>query len=193
MNVFLKDNRVEINEPDNFGATPFKSLYYSINLAHAWCGSQIIAAFVALIASRREFITEDMLDEYLDSASVLIVHRFLNDPEKVTHECRLGMGCPDSVAAQVFAIVVFLSDGLYSIKPDEIDNANKIEGRKRFFSIAERLPLELQMLLCSKATNAPSSLILNRDSEAAFRREAQVCDERERRIRKQTKNECVIL
>jgi ankyrin repeat protein len=57
-------------------------------------------------------------------------------------------------SAQLFALVVFLSDGLLCKKTNK-----KKPGLVRFFSMAERLPLDLQMVLCNKAASLNSGNI----------------------------------
>jgi len=58
----------------------------------------------------------------------------------------MELGWYDELAAEVFALIVFLSDGLLEIRIE--NEANRAPAR--FFRIARKLPLELQMLLCSR-------------------------------------------
>jgi len=73
----------------------------------------------------------------------------------------------DSYIGAYFALVIFLSDGLISLKlrssPDDTQPA------VRFFTIAQALPLELQMLLCNRAFRSRKDLILIAVSEPAFK------------------------
>jgi len=62
----------------------------------------------------------------------------------------------------MFALVVFVSDGLLEIKDTTTTAA-------RFFSIARRLPLELQMMLCHRVVGSAKEIIPGKDSEVAFK------------------------
>ena len=62
----------------------------------------------------------------------------------------------------MFALVVFVSDGLLEIKDTTTTAA-------RFFSIARRLPLELQMMLCHRVVGSAKEIISGKDSEVAFK------------------------
>jgi len=60
--------------------------------------------------------------------------------------------------------VVFVSDGLLQVK-DTITPS----PTARFFSIARRLPLELQMVLCFRQVGSDKEIIRGKASEAAFK------------------------
>jgi len=64
----------------------------------------------------------------------------------------------------MFALVVFVSDGLLEIK----DTTTRTPAA-RFFSIARRLPLELQMMLCHRVVGSAKEIIPGKDSEVAFK------------------------
>ena len=68
---------------------------------------------------------------------------------------------------ELFALVVFYSDGLLKLHPFETEKVKK--KTKRFFAIAKQLPMELQMLLCHRGVGSHGYLITTRDSEVAFR------------------------
>ena len=96
------------------------------------------------------------------------------DPVTTRHRFRLELGLKDEIAAEVFAEVVFLCDGLLEYKADEVGVDAK---RTRFFKIASQLPLqsrtrlskELQMVLCNRVADSPASNIRVQMSELAFR------------------------
>ena len=74
----------------------------------------------------------------------------------------------DELAAAVFALTVFLCDYLLQLQPASNPAAT------RFFAIAKRLPMELQMILCHRAVGSAKQNILHRDSEAAFKSLARI-------------------
>ena len=63
----------------------------------------------------------------------------------------------------MFALVVFVSDGLLQI------NDTTPSPAARFFFIATQLPLELQMVLCFRQVGSGKEIIPGKDSEVAFK------------------------
>jgi ankyrin repeat protein len=94
----------------------------------------------------------------------------------ITHALRVQKGWHHRMASEVLAPVVFVSDGLLEgiIHPHFLRISERGEGpcgikALRFFNIARRLPVELQMVLCYRVagvrgTNIPCGL-----RERAFR------------------------
>ena len=76
---------------------------------------------------------------------------------------RVELGFLDDLAAEMFALVVFVSDGLLQI------NDTTPSPAARFFSIATQLPLELQMVLCYHVVGETKEIISGKDSEVAFK------------------------
>jgi len=74
------------------------------------------------------------------------------------------LGWHDELAAKMFALEVFVSDGLLQIK-----DTTTTTPAARFFSIARRLPLEIQMVLCFRQVGSTKEIIPGRDSEAGFK------------------------
>jgi len=160
----LKDSRVKVNEPVASGSTP---LWYAtrngrLNVIRWW------------IASGREMDLGKPGDvEKTDAIGVAkkngspgvvtLLERFKSDAAKTRHAMRMELGWYDEAAAEMFALVVFASDGLLQI------NDTTPSPAARFFSISRRLPLELQMVLCHKVVGSPKEIIPGNDSEVAFK------------------------
>ena len=138
----LKDSRVKVNEPNNSGPTPLWRAAYEghFDVIKWW------------IASGREMdlgIPGDVdwtdaiggAKESNKTEVVTLLERFKENPVKTRHAVRLELG--DELAAEMFALVVFVSDGLLQVN----DTATPSPATK-FFNIARSLPLELQMVLC---------------------------------------------
>jgi len=91
---------------------------------------------------------------------------------ETNYAVRVELGFVDELAAEMFALVVFVSDGLLQVKK----RVNpKSKPAARFFRIASRLPLarlplELQMVLCCHGMGSPKEVISGQDSGAAFKR-----------------------
>ena len=76
----------------------------------------------------------------------------------------------DEVAADIFALIVFLCDNLLQLKPALTTTTTTTAetnptAASRFFAIASQLPMELQMVLSHRAVGS----ILLKDSEIAFK------------------------
>jgi len=160
----LKDSRVNLNEPDNYGYAP---LWYTACNGHL----EIIKWW---IASGREMDLGKPGDGKTDAIGaakerdetevVTLLERFKENLEQTRHALRVELGCLDDLAAEVFALVVFVSDGLLQIK----DTTNPSPAA-RFFNIARRLPLELQMALCFRQVGSVKEIIPGKESEVAFK------------------------
>ena len=72
----------------------------------------------------------------------------------------------EALAANRFALTVFLCDDLLQVKPASSDPSI---AATRFFTIASKLPMELQMVLCRRAVGSVKQNILHKDSEIAFK------------------------
>jgi len=103
----------------------------------------------------------------------------------VRHRLRLENEYPDAYAHHLYALIIFLCDGLLKIKTEghsEQDGGDTL----RFYCIAERLPIELQMALCNRVQETMKdedpehngkplgNNIKLKDSEPAFQHLAQL-------------------
>jgi len=86
---------------------------------------------------------------------------------EIRHAVRVELGCCDELAAEMFALVVFVFDGLLKIKDTTPSPA------ARFFKIATQLPLELQMVLCFRRVGSGKEIIAGKESEVAFKEVAR--------------------
>jgi len=95
---------------------------------------------------------------------VTLLERFKENPLETRHTMRVELGLLDDLAAEMFALVVFVSDGLLKVNITATPSP-----AARFFTIARRLPLELQMLLCFRQVGSAKEIIFGKDSEVAFK------------------------
>ena len=159
----LKDSRVNVKEPDNGGYTPF---WYAAFDGH-------LDVIKWWIASGREINLgkpgKDKTDvigvakKWRRTEVVALLERFKSDAAQTRHVMRVELGLLDELAAEMFALVVFVSDGLLRIKRKASIPA------ARFFRIAAQLPLELQMVLCFRQAGSGKEIIPGRESEVAFK------------------------
>ena len=90
----------------------------------------------------------------------------MENPEETRHAMKVELGLFEGLAAEMYALVVFVSDGFLRTKATGVKAGAK---RTRFFNIARRLPLELQMVLCFRQVGSTKEIISGKDSEVAFK------------------------
>jgi len=161
----LKDPRVDITLSDHRGHTP---------LWHASFGGSVDVV-EWLIASGRELGDLSIVSSsYLNEDIGLLLEKFMVNPAQIRHELQVKLGVLDEFAAEIFALTVFLCDGLLQLRPPTLITSSSNPAAVRFFTIAKRLPMELQMILCHRAVGSMKQNILHKDSEAAFKSLARI-------------------
>ena len=161
----LKDSRVKGNEPRNDGGTPL------------WiaAGNGRLDVIEWWIASGREIDLGkpgdvDKTDaiggakKWKKTEVFALLERFKENQVETRHAVRLELGWYDDLVAEMFALVVFVSDGIL-----QINDTTTPSPATRYFSIAAQLPLELQMVLCHRVVGSDKEIIPGKDSEVAFK------------------------
>ena len=120
----------------------------------------------------KDYSCLEIAREEKKTEAVSVLERFIANPALIRQEIRVKLGVLDELAAEVFALTVFLCDDLLQLKPASHlvatpDHAAAIAAT-RFFAIVSQLPMELQMILCHRAVGSTKQNILQKDSEAAF-------------------------
>jgi len=161
----LKDSRVNVKEPIMFGSTP-------LHRAARWGHLDIITWWIAFgremdLGKPGDVYKTDaigMAKKYGKTKVVTLLERFKSDAAQTRHAVRVELGWHDNLAAEMFALVVFVSDGLL-----QINSTTAPSPAARYFSIAAQVPLELQMVLCYRLVGSAKEIIPGKDSEAAFK------------------------
>ena len=179
--VLLHDPRVDVTLDDTWGRTPL--WYASCNGRHEvieWLiasgrdlgdfknktGKSLQKHYTALEAARNA----------MQYPVVLLLEQFMTNPMQTRHELRVKLGVLNALA-EVFALTVFLCDDLLELKPASHLAATPhptTTAATRFFAIAKRLPMELQMMLCRRVVGSTKQNILRKDSEVAFKSLARI-------------------
>jgi len=145
--LLLKDPRVDITLEDNNGCSP---LWW----ASRWGYCDIVEWFIASgrnlgdVKNKKgtwwdvEYTTLDIARENHMDEVMSLLERFINDPAQTRHEVRVKLGMLDELAAEVFALTVFLCDDLLQLKPasDVAAATTASASTTRFFSIAKDCP-----------------------------------------------------
>jgi hypothetical protein len=160
----LKDSRVKVNELDNVGWTP---LWYA-----ARCG--YLDIIKTWIASGREMDLGTRGDEKTDAIGgakgrghvevVTLLERFKENPLETRHGVRVKLGLLGELAAEMFALVIFASDGLL-----QINDTSNPSPAAIFFSISTQFPMEIQMALCCRVVGSAKDTIPGEQREMAFK------------------------
>jgi len=100
----------------------------------------------------------EIAGEYKRTEVMSILGRFITHPAQTRHEVRVKLGVLDKLAAEVFALTVFLCDDLLQLQP-------AASAASRFFAITSKLPIELQMIMCHRAVGSMKQNFLHKDSE----------------------------
>jgi len=104
--------------------------------------------------------------EHRNTEVVALLRKFKSDSAQTRHAVRVELGLVDELAAEMFALGVFVSDGLLKTKATGVKAGAK---RTRFFNIVRQLPLELQMVMCFLKVESAKEIIPGRESEVAFK------------------------
>jgi len=161
----LKDSRVKVNEPTTYGYAPLLNAARDghLDVIRWWLasgremdlGKPGDVDFTDAIGAAKNYDRKEV---------VSLLERFKSDATQTRRAMRLELGWYDEAAAEMFALVVFVSDGLLQI------NDTTSTPAARFFSIASGLPLELQMVLCYRFVDSSKEIIPGKDREVAFKK-----------------------
>jgi len=165
--LLLRDPRVDVNLPDSRSRTPlFWTAYFGYEDITQW----LIASERDLDfgmsdsnASRRDLVS--LVREKGRFAVASLLERYLENPALVIFEVQAQLGFPEAVAAELFALVVLVSD--YFLQGKVADDHR---GRPlRFFELMRRLPMELQMVICNQVTGSMRTSIPGKDIESGIK------------------------
>jgi len=178
--LLLKDPRVDVTLENHNGCTP---LWWASREGN----HQVVEL---LIASRRDlgdrmnkkgtwlakdYTALEIARKYGKTEVVSLLERFKTNPTQTRHELRVKLGILDELAAEVFALTVFLCDDLLQLKPASHPAVNPHPtAATRFFIPAAKLPMELQMILCHFTVGSAKQNIRRQNSEAAFKSLARI-------------------
>jgi len=159
----LKDPRVKVNERNHFGSTPlFRAAANGpLDVIRWW----IASGREMDLGTPGDIKKTDAIGRAKKSGKtevVTLLERFKSDAARTRHATRVELGCLGELAAEMFSLVVFVSDGLLQV------NDTPLSPAARFFYITTQLPLELQMVLCFRVVGSAKEIITGKESELAF-------------------------
>ena len=167
--LLLKDPRVDVTLTNADGHTP---LWYASFEGNWEVVEWLIASGRNLGAltkkgafAGKRYTTLDIARKRNKDHVVAVLERFTANPGQTRNELRMKLGLRDDLAAELFSATIFLCDGLLHLKPANTATA----PISRFFVIAKKLPMELQMILCNYAFGVLKQNIRQQHAEAAFK------------------------
>jgi len=161
----LRDSRVKVNEPDRKGRTPLgrATIFGRLDVVKWW----IASGREVDLGKPGEVDTTDAIGVAKKRGAtkvVTLLERLKENPEETRHAVRVELGLLDELAAEMFALVVFVSDGIL-----QVNDTTTTTPAARFFNVAAQLPLELQMVLCYRQVGSVREIISGKESEVAFK------------------------
>ena len=161
--LLLKDSRVQVNQPANSGYTPlwWVAANGRVDIARWW----IASGREVDLGKPGKFSTDAIVaaEGWGRTGVVTLLLKFKKIPEETRYVVRLELGFCDEMAAMMFAMIVFVSDELLQI------NDSTTTPAARFFNLARRLPMELQMVLCYRMMKSAKEIISRTNCESAFK------------------------
>ena len=157
--MLLRDSRVRVNEPSNDGYTP---LWYAAYFGYVEVIRRWIASGREMGLGQSGNPNNDAIwtaKRFGRTEAATLLERFKLNPAETRDDIR------NELVSEVFALVVFVSDGLLEVCQTEMAPIHVT----RFFKIATQLPLELQMVLCNRVLGFRQEIIPGKGLEAAFK------------------------
>jgi len=127
--------------------------------------------------SGEDFSAEGIARENGFALVATLLENLVANPVMTRQQVRGRLGVLDGMVAEVFAMIVFVCEGLLRGNSTEVGDMMRMVaagGATRFFEIASKLPMELQMILCHRVFGSMKQYILVKDSEAAFSALAEI-------------------
>jgi hypothetical protein len=111
-------------------------------------------------------------DEDEDLSVLELLAKYRTDSVETRREMRQEVGLYKEVA-DLFAVVVFLCDGLYRIRRKQEKRRTK---EARFFGIVSQLPMEMQMIVCHRVMGLSKDLLSGKACSSALKNLGDDCD-----------------
>jgi len=164
--LLLRDFRVNLNLADFSGCTP---LWWACQCDHLEIIRWMLASGRRLdLAQRGRFYGREMTPLAVAQTNKReemedLLSRFLRDPITTRHQLRVTLGLHHTLAAELFALVVFTCEDILAQVPSLTSTK-----AARFFASVRRLPQELQMVICNQCYDVDRQFVSLVDSGVAL-------------------------
>lgn len=165
---FLKDPRVSLQGLQDVSAFWVVAREGHVDVVKRWIGS---SRDIDLVPEKNpDAIEVARMNNWV--AVSLLLEVYQRDPKGVRLEMRKHLRQLDNAAAaRIFAMMVFVSDGLLEIrrlKAKEVPEKGFCRAA-RFFNILRKLPMDLQMLVSHQMVDSPRQNVTATDADVAIR------------------------
>lgn len=92
-----------------------------------------------------------------------LIDEYERNPEEVRMRMRLLLGFGEPYIGQLFALLVFYSDGFVRA------SGTTPPATSKFLAISSQLPLDLQMVLCNRVFGSSKNIVRTKHSELGFK------------------------
>ena len=176
--TMLADTRVDVLSPDKVG---FTALWYTAEFGYPEVVRTWIASGREMDLGQPGNRTTDALGNALHNGPwderktvknrkkvVLLLQMFKDNPVRARHKARYSLNYFIEMVAEFFVPMVFVSEGLLRIRPDQASSP-----AASFFRITSRLPVEVQMRVAHLIFRSVKWIIPQKNIDMAFRELAQ--------------------
>jgi len=129
-------------------------------------GNTTVTALEIATEARKTMYSRRLKKITCADQAVAVLTRFNEAPSTLVRELQSEFGLFQALVAGLFALTVLLSDGYLRLKGTLTASA---DGRVRFFVILEKLPMELQMVVCHRVQGSAKENIHSQDTEVALK------------------------
>lgn len=162
--LLLKDPRVDVDLPDNFGFHPLFHLACTdhIDITKWWIAlrrDRWLGCDKSTLMDTSEYCTHK-------KKPIQLLRDYMNKPIQTRFEVQLELGLNYELATELFTLIVCVCDGLLEINKGNcpIETTRAVS----FFKIAIQLPMELQMLICHRVFASTKQNITSKDIETSL-------------------------
>ena len=173
--VLLRDRRVDLNVADENNCTGlWHAAYYGFLEMWMWIlaerGEEVELNVKGLHSWDQErYSVLEIAEQRTDQNCALLLRRYLEDPVGTKKALRQELRLDVRQAADLFAVVVLVTDGYLRLKSEKNEKQTEEAAAVRFLSLAMRLPMELQMVLCHRVCGVAKNNIAVVETEQALR------------------------
>ena len=165
--IKLLDHKdIDVNLTDNTGCT---ALWWAVYYGRKECVTWLIAIrgseLHVDVSTYGFYASKHAASISKHNETMRLLKRFIDNKEAIIHEARGLLNLLPGYIATTFALIVSTCDGYFTLY-DEEDESRET----RFFRICQKLPMELQMVICNRVYKSSRDLVLSGDSMPAFKK-----------------------
>jgi hypothetical protein len=171
--LLIRDKRVIVNLEDDVGGTPLwwasrRGYHEIVKLILAFGQEDVDLKLNVKSKSDNDdmaFTVLEIAERHNQVTIVEIIKQFNNDPLSTKHQLQIEFKVVKILVSELFVSVVMFCDGYFVIRQCEKNDVKTI----RFFKMLEKLPMELQMILCGMVYDYNKDIVRIKDIESSLK------------------------